>query len=381
MITVPVQLAHRGYDVLVGPGALDTLGERAATLVPGRHAFLITDHNLPEATIARAEAALAGAGFRTSRSVAEATEHAKTLPTVGRLLEAVGQARLERQDPIIALGGGIIGDIAGFVAASYRRGVPVIQCPTTLLSMVDASVGGKTGVNLLIAGGLKKNMAGAFWQPRAVLADIDTLASLPARERRAGLAECLKHGLIADATDPDLFAWTLTHADAVESLDRTVLTELVARNVAVKAGVVAGDEREEDASGGRALLNLGHTFGHAIEPLAHLTPDGNPAHAPLLHGEAVGYGILAAARTSRLLGLIDHATEARIRAGLDVLRLRPLANLPPAATILEAMHHDKKVAAGRLRLILPTRLGACTIRDDVPAPVIASALEVLSETG
>ncbi|MCA9311220.1 MAG: iron-containing alcohol dehydrogenase, partial [Phycisphaerales bacterium] len=259
----PVQLAERSYDIVVGAGVLDELGPRAKALVPGRHAFLVTDHNLPRSTIARARTSLEAAGFRVTEASANATEPEKSLATVERLLEAVGRARLERRDPVIALGGGIVGDVTGFVAASYRRGVPFIQCPTTLLAMVDASVGGKTGVNLVIGGALRKNMVGAFWQPRTVLADIATLASLPERERRAGLAECLKHGLICAATDPALFDWTVAHADAIARLDAPALTELVTRNVAVKAAVVAGDEREEASSGGRALLNLGHTFGHA----------------------------------------------------------------------------------------------------------------------
>ncbi len=380
MPDVHINLGERSYDVVVGAGVLADLGVRAAALVPGRHAFLILDDKLPEETVLAAAASLDAAGFTVTRATVTALEVEKSLETVKRLLGAVGGARLERRDPVIALGGGITGDVGGFVAASYRRGIPVIQCPTTLLSMVDASVGGKTGVNLEIEGGLKKNMVGAFWQPRLVLADINTLRSLPARERRAGLAECLKHGLLCGESDGELFDWTIEHLGDIDALNMEVLTELVSRNVHVKAAVVVADEREEAGTGGRALLNLGHTFGHAIEPMKSLSPDGDAKHAPLLHGEAVGYGMMAAARAARLLGRIDDEAELEIRNGVgEALELRPLGGLPESSVVLDAMQHDKKVSGGRLRLVLPVGGRRCATFDDVDAGVIAAAIDSLRE--
>ena len=376
--TVHVDLADRSYDVAIGPGLLRSLGTHASELVGGGQAFLIFDANLPESTIETAVNSLEDKGFSVDAASIVALESNKTLETVERLLVEVGRARLERQDVVVALGGGITGDVGGFVGASWRRGTPVIQCPTTLLAMVDASVGGKTGVNLSIDGGLKKNMVGAFWQPRMVIADTSTLASLPARETRAGLGECVKHGLLCGDQDADLFNWTIEHLDAVTSHDaNTPVATLVERNVQVKARIVKDDEREESTSGGgRALLNLGHTFGHAIEPLPHLTPTGDGADAPLLHGEAVVYGIIAATAAARAGGFIDDAEHDRIRAGLDRFGLRPL-DLPPTAEVLDAMGHDKKVSGGRLRVVLPVGGGNCRVIDDPDRAIVEAGIDAI----
>lgn len=371
---VRVELGERGYDVMVGAGVIASLGARTRAAVGDRagRAFLVADAGVPDAFVGRARESLAQAGFEVGLASFDPTERVKTIATFERLLGALGRSGQDRSDPVVALGGGIVGDVAGFVAASYRRGVPVVQCPTTLLAMVDASVGGKTGVNLEIAGeggaSLAKNMVGAFWQPRAVLADVDALASLPERHRRAGVAECLKHGMIARrGAGEDLLGWTEANAGAIAGGDPGVMAELVARNVAVKASVVAGDERETapSADGGRALLNLGHTFAHAIETIAHLSP-GGPAEAPLLHGEAVALGLVAAGAMSVSLGLLDAGEGGRVRELVGAFGLPTrVAGLPGDAELVARMRgQDKKVVGGVLRVIAPDGPGSARVVDD-----------------
>jgi 3-dehydroquinate synthase len=378
--------------VLVGAGVLSDLGrlvrERLGS-APSR-ACLVSDRGLPAPTVTAARTALAGAGFHVSECTLLAEETSKTLSAVEPVLAELLRSRHERTDPIIALGGGIVGDLAGFAAAIYRRGVPVVQCPTTLLAMVDASVGGKTGANLALpahdtagAPDLKKNMIGAFHQPALVLADVNTLGSLAPREFRAGLAECVKHAMIAAGVaratypaDPDLFTFLESAAPRIAALDQAALVELVARNVAVKASVVAGDEREEapDDAGGRALLNLGHTFAHAIETLPGAHAPGLPA--PLKHGEAVAIGLAAAARLACDLGSLSQPELDRILALLQKLTLPAQASgLPPTPEVLDRMRHDKKVLSGRLRLIVPDSLGRARVRSDVPEAQVMAAID------
>jgi 3-dehydroquinate synthetase len=375
--SIPVPLGDRAYEVRIGPGILANLGAWTAALTRGRRAFLIADPNLPSATVATATASLTSAGFTVAPASLRATEPDKSLDSAARLLAEIAEQRLDRLDPVIALGGGIVGDVGGFVAAIYRRGVPIIQCPTTLLSMVDASVGGKTGVNLRTRApgdaGLKKNLVGAFHQPVLVAADVSTLASLPDRELRCGLAECVKHGLIAAPGDGGaLLDWTEAALARILTRDPAALAELVARNVRVKASIVGQDEREDPDKDVRALLNLGHTFGHAIETLPGLSPDGNPAHAPLHHGEAVALGLVAAARCAQNLGLCDKAVGDRLtslltRIGLPVR----IPGLPEAGTVIAAMRYDKKVLGGRLRLVLPTSSGVRVVDDPGEAAIRA----------
>lgn len=366
-------LSLRSYEVVVGPGVLVELGAAVARVLPGssggRRAFLIHDDALPASTVASAGASLAGAGFNVTAASAHATEEDKSYHSFARLMALIAETKHERRDPVIALGGGIVGDLAGFVAASYRRGVPIVQCPTTLLSMVDASVGGKAGINLNVHGHLKKNLVGAFWQPMVVMADTDTLASLSDRHLRAGLAECLKHGMIAGETDAGLLAWTLDHLDAVMERDSAVLAELIERNVRVKASFVGDDEREEKSSaeGGRAMLNLGHTFAHAIETVPGLSPTGDAADAPLHHGEAVALGLVAAAYTASALHRIPWADAERIRRSVESAGLpTSVIGLPGEEAMLEQMMHDKKVSDGRLRLVLPAGLTRASIVEDPP---------------
>jgi 3-dehydroquinate synthetase len=374
--SIPVSLGARSYEVRVGAGLLAEVGLLTAGKARGRTAFLVSDSNLPPSTVALALDSLAKAGFAVHTRSIRAVEAEKSLDTAARLLTDIASCRLDRLDPIIALGGGIVGDVAGFVAAIYRRGVPVIQCPTTLLSMVDASVGGKTGVNLATGTELRKNLVGAFHQPALVIADIATLGSLPEREFRAGLAECVKHGVIAGSAG-DLLAWTERSIPGILGRDPGTLIELVERNVHLKAGIVAADEREDDAKDQRALLNLGHTFGHAIETLPGLSPDADPRHAPLHHGEAVALGLVAAAQCAEHLGLGEPGSADRLvgilgRIGLPVR----VSGLPGSAEVLGAMRHDKKVLGGRLRLVLPTSEGV-RIVEDPPEESVRAGLDAI----
>lgn len=390
---IRVELGPRSYDVVIGAGLLAGLGMRVRARVgPGpRRALLAIDHNLPAPTVNAAASSIEASGFVVTRCTLTATEQEKSLAAIEPVLAALLSSRHERNDPVIALGGGIVGDVAGFAAAIYRRGVPVVQCPTTLLSMVDASVGGKTGVNLhasaprsssgISAGELKKNMVGAFHQPVLVAADVRTLSSLPVRERRAGLAECVKHGLLAgDFDDAGLFDWIAAAAAQVDALDEPTLVELVARNVAIKARVVAGDEREEapDAAGGRALLNLGHTFGHAIETLPGISPRGESP--PLKHGEAVALGVTAACGVSVRRGWMTDAERSEVVRVLKSLQLpTTLTHLPESSSIIARMRDDKKVVGDRLRLVLPLSGRRCRVADDTPLALIEAAIDDLRE--
>ena len=400
--TVRVNAASRGYDALVGAQLLTTLGERVKVVLPGAaRAFVFADAGLGDQTVQTAVGSLDASGIKAGLRRIQVSETLKSLHTLGEMLEHLTVARLERSEPVIAIGGGILGDTAGLAAASYRRGVPWINCPTTLLSMVDASVGGKTAVNIRAGGTLKKNMVGAFHQPWLVLADTDTLKTLPDRMFRAGLAECVKHGLIgADWGDPDLFGWIDQNAAAILRQDVGALSELIARNIAIKARVVATDEREEapDAAGGRALLNLGHTFAHAIEPMPTLSPDGDPGHAPLQHGEAVALGLVAACAaaahapprpplphashpvhpTPPPLGTFDAGLTDRVRSLLVRLGLPVrVSGLPSAEAVLAAMGDDKKVASGKLRLVLPSGPGRCRVVLDPPREAILAGIAAI----
>lgn len=381
MNTVRVTTSSAAYDVLVGEHLIAQLGALVAARLarPAKRVFLAHDAGLPRGLIDAASASLRQAGFAPAAAALVSEESRKSLGDLERLLAAIAATRQERFEPVIALGGGIVGDVAGFAAAVYRRGVPVVQCPTTLLSMVDASVGGKTGVNLVAGDGsadsLKKNLVGSFHQPMLVLADVSTLSSLPDRQLRAGLAECIKHGMIsggdaAGAIDRGLFDWSAKNLASILRRDAGTLTELITRNVKVKAAIVSTDEFEElpPAQGGRALLNLGHTFGHAIETIEGLSPDGSPGNAPLHHGEAVAIGLIAASRCAVSAGLCspalaDEAARAVASAGLPT-RVR---DLPANEVLLAMMSHDKKVVGGKMRLVLPIgdRPGSCRVLEDI----------------
>jgi 3-dehydroquinate synthase len=356
--TVPVTLGQRSYEVTLGSGLLaDHTRWRAA--LRGRHALVISNTTVAPLYLPRIEAGLHG--LQWSTFLLDDGEAHKSFANVGRALEALGQLGATRDACVIALGGGVVGDLAGFTAACWMRGIDFIQMPTTLLAMVDSSVGGKTGVNLAVG----KNLAGAFHQPRAVIADLDTLATLPPREYRAGLAEVVKGAAIGDEA---FFSWLEQHADALAARDAPVVLEAIARKLRYKAGVVARDETEQ---GERALLNLGHTFGHALETAGHYTT--------LLHGEGVAVGMLLAAQLSERLRMSAAADTSRLRRLLEKLGLP--TSIPPGMDpqqLLALMRLDKKNSAGTLRLILWRGIGRAEIVSNVSdVDVLATLREAI----
>lgn len=375
---IVVRTGGGAYPVLVGSGLLLGLGElmvEALGRTPKR-AMIVADAGVPSEVAEEAARSVEGRGVGVFRIRFGPSEQAKTLRTLERLVAEAAGAALERSDPIVALGGGVVGDLAGFAAATYRRGAPVVQCPTTLLAMVDASVGGKTGVNLEVGGALLKNMVGAFHQPTMVVADVRTLGSLSDRQMSAGLAECLKHGLLAaEFGDPGLLDWTVERLEAIRAREPGVLTELVVRNVRVKAAVVGEDEKELAPEGGRALLNLGHTFAHAIETLDGLSFDGR-TQEHLLHGEAVGLGLLAAAVVGTAVGSVPGRVVTEVEQALGLAGLPGRVHgLPEGKEIIARMRHDKKVRDGALRLVLPADGRRAVVRTDVPEEVISWGID------
>ncbi|CAM5311135.1 3-dehydroquinate synthase [Rhodanobacter lindaniclasticus] len=353
--SINVALGQRSYPVWIGSGLLNDPA-RWRPLLRGHHALVVSNTTVAPLYLSRVAAGLEG--LRWSSFLLDDGEVHKSFANVGRVLEALGQLGATRDACVIALGGGVVGDLAGFSAACWMRGIDFIQMPTTLLAMVDSSVGGKTGVNLPVG----KNLAGAFHQPRAVIADIDTLATLPAREYRAGLAEVVKGAAIGDEA---FFVWLEQHADALAARDVDTLLEAIARKVQYKAGVVARDETEQ---GERALLNFGHTFGHALETAGHYTT--------LLHGEAVAIGMLLAAHLSERCGMSEPGDTARLERLLRTLGL-PLTIPPGMDTeqLLQWMRLDKKNAAGQLRLILWRGIGRAEIVDAVAESAVAATLD------
>ncbi|MEB3351078.1 MAG: 3-dehydroquinate synthase [Cyanobacteriota bacterium] len=365
--TITVALERAPYPVRIGSGQLDRLGQTllAVGVAAGTRVLLVSNPVVWEHYGARARASLAAAGFSAAELVIEAGEDQKTLATVARIHDAAHDQRLERGSLIVALGGGVVGDMAGFAAATWLRGIAVAQVPTTLLAMVDAAIGGKTGVNH--PGG--KNLIGAFHQPRLVLIDPAVLATLPEREFRAGMAEVIKYGVIGDATlFEELEAAAASGGLAtIEAMGPALLQRLLERSAAAKARVVAADERE---GGLRAILNYGHTLGHVVETLS--------GYGTWLHGEAVAMGMLAAGEIALAMGLWTPGEQGRQRALIAAAGL-PL-QLPPLdeAAVLSCLQADKKVRQGRVRFVLPTAIGAVTIRDDVPAAEILEAVRRLA---
>ncbi len=350
-----VALGDRSYPVVVGVGCLDQLGRLCREQGLQGKALLVTDATVEPLYAQRALRSLAQAGLAASCAVIPAGESAKELATVTRLYEAAVEARLDRRSFVVALGGGVVGDIAGFVAATYLRGIPFVQVPTTLLAQVDASVGGKVGVNLPQG----KNLVGAFHQPRLVLADVATLRSLSRRELLSGLAEVIKSGLIADAPLVHLVAERRAQLLAAHP---PTLLEAVRRSVQVKAAVVAQDERED---GLRAILNFGHTFGHALETLT--------GYQRYTHGEAVAIGMVAAAHLSAQLGLISTAEAQWVAELIAATGLPTHTDVDPEAW-LAAMSRDKKAVNGHLRFVVLEGLGRAAVRADVSPAMVRQAL-------
>lgn len=358
--TIQVELSAHPYPIVIGAGGLAGLGEaiRERGFKAGTKVLLVTNPVVQEHYGARALASLAAAELAATALVIEAGEDQKTPATVARIHDAAFAHRLERGSLIVALGGGVVGDMAGFAAATWLRGIAVVQVPTTLLAMVDAAIGGKTGVNH--PGG--KNLIGAFHQPRLVLIDPDTLATLPQREFRAGMAEVIKYGVIGDA---DLFARLEAAGDlgSMAAVGPELLQTLLERSAAAKAKVVAADERE---GGLRAILNYGHTLGHVVETLC--------GYGTWLHGEAVAIGMAGAGAIAVEMGLWSEAEQRRQLALIDAAGLpRHWPDLPLPA-VLDCLQGDKKVRDGRVRFVLPSAIGAVQIRDDVTAATIGQAL-------
>lgn len=355
MQTLEVSLAERSYPIYIGQGLLDR-GELVASFLKQKKALVVTNTTVGPLYLERLSAALRGAGIRCEAVILPDGEQYKTWETLNLIFDALLGTHCERSTTLVALGGGVIGDMGGFAAACYQRGMPFIQVPTTLLSQVDSSVGGKTAINHPLG----KNMIGAFYQPRLVLADIDTLNTLPDRELRAGIAEVIKYGLIRDLP---FFEWLEANMARMLGRDPEALSYAIDRSCRNKAEVVAADERE---SGERALLNLGHTFGHAIET--------GMGYGEWLHGEAIAAGTMMAAELSRELGDMSEADVNRIE------KLFLAAGLPvhgPALgddRYLELMQHDKKVQDGKLRLVLIKRIGMAYVSDAAPEAQIRAAI-------
>ena len=340
MQTLQVDVGHTRYPITIGPALLGD-AELLASRIPGHDLVIVTNTTVARLYLHKLRASLSGR--RVAECVLPDGEQYKTLQTVGRVFDSLVEAKLNRDATVLALGGGVVGDIAGFAAASYQRGVGYVQIPTTLLAQVDSSVGGKTGVNH--PGG--KNLIGAFYQPLAVVADTDTLATLPDRELRAGLAEVIKYGCV---WDPQLFDWLELNIARLAGRDTEALAHAIGRSCAIKAAVVAQDERESNV---RAVLNFGHTFGHAIEAATN--------YEMYLHGEAVGLGMLMATDLSHRLGMIDRASVERVRAVIERAGLPTRTPRIGAARAFELMQMDKKVLAGAVRLVLLEKLGSAVV--------------------
>ncbi len=354
-VLLRVELGERSYPIHIGGGLLD----RAAAYEPhvkGRRAAIVTNATVAALYAQRVEAALAAAGASTLRIVVPDGEAFKNWQTLDNIHSALLEARADRRTVVIALGGGVVGDMAGFAAATYQRGIGHVQVPTTLLAQVDSSVGGKTAINHALG----KNMVGAFHQPSAVIADTASLSTLPSREYAAGLAEVVKYGAIQDL---ELLEWIETHVELLRARDQATLIHVIRRSCEIKAEVVALDERE---NGARALLNFGHTFGHAIESAA--------GYGNWLHGEAVAIGMALAARFSSRAGRLPEAQADRL---VNLLRALGLPvdppNFPPEVW-LEFMGRDKKNERGGITLILLDGLGRAAVVRDTPAQALRDFL-------
>jgi len=362
MQTVRVALAAQSYPIHIGTGLL----ARADLIVPAlpqRRVAIVTNETVAPLYLERFASALELAGVGVTSIIVPDGELHKEWRTLAVVFDQLVDHRCDRRTAIIALGGGVIGDLAGFAAATYQRGVPFVQAPTTLLAQVDSSVGGKTAINHPRG----KNMIGAFHQPLLVLADTETLASLPARDVRAGLAEVVKHGAIRDEA---FFGWLESNIDALLASDPEALTYAIKRSVEIKAEVVELDERESDL---RALLNFGHTFGHAIEAAV--------GFGSWLHGEAVGAGMIMAADLSARLGLLERDAVGRLRKLLAKIGLPLMGPRLDVDRYLELMAIDKKTAGGELRFVLLDRLGSAVLRTSVPPLALRATLEKCTTHG
>ena len=357
MQTLKVELADRSYPIHIGQNLISN----AELLLPHlkrKHVAIVTNTTVAPLYLEKLTDTLQSAGVKVIPIILPDGEAYKNTETLNKIYDVLLQNRCERSTTLIALGGGVIGDLTGYAAATYLRGVPFIQIPTTLLSQVDSSVGGKTGINHPFG----KNMIGAFYQPQVVLADIDTLKTLPAREFSAGMAEVIKYGLIRDA---EFFDWLETHIDALMALEESAISEAIYRSCHNKAVVVARDEHE---SGERALLNLGHTFGHAIENAM--------GYGVWLHGEAVAAGTMLAADLSKRMGWLTESQVQRIHHLLSKAKLPLDAPALGVDKYLDLMQMDKKVADGKIRLVLQQGIGSSVITSDYDVEKLKATLSL-----
>jgi 3-dehydroquinate synthase len=353
---ISVNTVTEQYDIHVGQGVLQHLGTQLTAVSSGRKVFVLSHPGLLELHGATVTQALQEAGFSTYTCAIPDGERSKTLDTASTLFTWLAEAGADRQSMLCAFGGGVVGDIAGFVAATYMRGIPFVQIPTSLLAMVDSSIGGKTGVNHELG----KNLIGAFYPPRAVCTDITLLRSLPEREYLCGLSEIVKAGVINDA---DLFAFIESQVEAIRQRDEEVLTTLIERSIAVKVGVVQEDPTER---GVRAILNFGHTIGHALEAVT--------AYEQYSHGEAVAIGMALVAQLSASLGYCSDEVCGRVYAVLEALGLPVAYTDIDAARLLEAMAHDKKALNGVVHFIMLKDIGEVVYRQEVPLSALQTLL-------
>ncbi len=356
---IRVNLPQDSYDIAIAPQSLDELGAQMQPLKLGKKVLMVSNPVVDRRYGDRLRSSLTAAGFEVSTCILMAGEQYKTLRSIQKIYDAALEQRLERSSTLVALGGGVVGDMTGFAAATWLRGINFVQVPTTLLAMVDASIGGKTGVNHPQG----KNLIGAFYQPKLVAIDPDVLKTLPVREFRAGMAEVIKYGVIWDA---ELFAQMeqAKRLDQLRYVDSGFLEEILARSCQSKADVVGKDEKE---AGLRAILNYGHTIGHAVESLTHYKGTN--------HGEAVAIGMVAASRLAVALGLWDHECDRRQFALIEKAGLP--TKLPQGLNmeeIIDTLQTDKKVKDGQVRFVLPTQIGAATVSDRVTSDLIRQIL-------
>ena len=362
MQTVRVALGERAYPIHIGSGLLGRMDLLLPHLAAKRVA-IVSNTTVAPIYLDRVAGPLDAAGVRVTKVLVPDGESHKDWATLNLVFDGLLRTRCDRQTTVIALGGGVIGDLAGFAAATFMRGMPFIQMPTTLLAQVDSSVGGKTGINHPLG----KNMIGAFHQPQLVLADVTTLDTLPPRELAAGLAEVIKHGLILDAA---FFDWLEANMERLVARDPEALTHAIRRSVEIKAEIVARDERE---AGDRALLNFGHTFGHAIE--------AGLGFGTWLHGEAIGAGMVMAADLSRRLGHLRERDVDRVKSLVARAGLPIVAPALGPDRYLDLMSFDKKAQGGRVRFILLKRLGNAYVRAEAPADPLTETLAACTQPG
>ena len=363
MRRVEVALGARSYDICIGCGTADALADFVRWAGFSRRGLIVTDTAVGPRWADAAAAAIARGGVAAEVVTIPAGETSKTLTMANRIYTRAIELGLDRRAPIFALGGGVVGDLAGFAAATYMRGVPFVQLPTSLLAQVDSSVGGKVAVNHALG----KNLIGAFYQPAAVFMDLRALETLPPREIRSGLGEIIKYGVISDA---DFFAWLAGHRDAVLALEEKAMEHIVARSCEIKADIVRQDERE---GGLRRILNFGHTIAHAVEV--------ETGYTRYRHGEAVAIGMVGTAHISAAMGLLPDEDRARIERLIRAMDLPLRAEGVSVDAMYRDLFHDKKTVDGRIHWVLAEGLGRVTVRSDVPEDIVRRALALVSTPG